>query len=296
MDYKKQLDSYIKEIEFQLEEYLPKGDEVPSNIIEAMKYSLLAGGKRIRPILLLEATQCIGYDKQKAMPLACAIEMIHTYSLIHDDLPSMDNDDFRRGKLTNHKVYGEGLAILTGDALLNYAFELMMNHVPKNPEEMVHYIQAVQEIVKASGIKGMIGGQVVDLEYENKEMGLNTLQYIHSHKTGALIIAALRGGAICAGADEQQLQAFTLFGEKIGLAFQIVDDILDVIGDQEKLGKPTGSDEKNQKLTYPAIYGLKRSQEMLGALLEDALQKLKIFGNKGKFLSELGIFICKRDY
>ncbi len=296
MAFKNRLESYIKDIELQLEGYLPKDDEIPSQIIEAMKYSLFAGGKRIRPILLLEAAHCLDYDKQKIMPLACAIEMIHTYSLIHDDLPSMDNDDYRRGKLTNHKVYGEGLAVLAGDALLNYSFELMMDHVPKNPEEMIRYIQAVGEIVRASGIRGMIGGQVKDLEYEDKELDLDTLQYIHSHKTGALITASLRGGAICAGANDQELEALTYFGEKIGLAFQIVDDILDIIGDQSKLGKPIGSDEKNQKLTFPTIYGLEKSQEMLDALLEDALEKLKLFGSKGNFLSELGSFICKRDY
>ena len=286
----------IKEVEEALKEFSPNGEDTPKVIIKAMEYSLMAGGKRLRPILLIEGTKCVEGDKNKVLPLACAMEMIHTYSLIHDDLPAMDDDDYRRGKPTNHKVFGEGMAILAGDALLNYAFEVMLNHVPENDEEMINYLRAVREIAQAAGIQGMIGGQVKDLEYEEKILGLENLKYIHTHKTGALIRASLRAGSIAGGATEKQLRALTIFGEKIGLAFQIVDDILDVVGDQKKLGKAIGSDDKNHKFTYPSIYGLERSQQMVDELLKEALNEIELFGSKGEFLREIGKFICKRDY
>lgn len=296
MEFNKQLNKYIKEIDINLKEALPKEKEIPNVIIEAMNYSVSAGGKRLRPILLIEAAKCIGAEKNKVLPLACAMELIHTYSLIHDDLPAMDNDDYRRGKLTNHKVFGEGMAILAGDALLNYSFELMINNVPEDNIELKNYVKAIQEITNAAGIKGMIGGQVKDLECEGKTMDLDSLHYIHTHKTGALIRASLRAGAIAAGATSDELTDLTIYGEKLGLAFQIVDDILDVIGDEKKLGKPIGSDNSNQKLTYASIYGIEKSKEMIDKLLDEALQIIKPFGSKSKFLGELGIFICKRDY
>jgi len=296
MEFNKQLNKYIKEIDINLKEALPKEKEIPNVIIEAMNYSVSAGGKRLRPILLIEAAKCIGAEKNKVLPLACAMELIHTYSLIHDDLPAMDNDDYRRGKLTNHKVFGEGMAILAGDALLNYSFELMINNVPEDNIELKNYVKAIQEITNAAGIKGMIGGQVKDLECEGKTMDLDSLHYIHTHKTGALIRASLRAGAIAAGATSDELTDLTIYGEKLGLAFQIVDDILDVIGDEKKLGKPIGSDNSNQKLTYASIYGIEKSKEMIDKLLDEALQIIKPFGSKSNFLRELGIFICKRDY
>ncbi|SJZ37005.1 polyprenyl synthetase family protein [Garciella nitratireducens] len=296
MEFDVQLKESIKEVENILEEFLPKGKDIPKIIIEAMEYSLMNGGKRLRPILLIEAAKCVEGDKNKVLPLACAIEMIHTYSLIHDDLPAMDDDDYRRGKLTNHKVFGEGMSVLAGDALLNYAFEIMLTHIPENYKEMMNYLKAVKEIAYAAGIQGMIGGQVKDLEYKEGVMDLETLQYIHIHKTGALIKASLRAGAIASGATKEQLKVLTVFGEKIGLAFQIVDDILDVIGDQKKLGKAIGSDQKNHKITYPSVYGLEKSQQMIEKLLQEALNHLKLFGSKGQFLGELGKFICKREY
>ncbi|MCR1898001.1 polyprenyl synthetase family protein [Irregularibacter muris] len=298
MTFNKRLKAYVEEIDQYLKNALPKEQEIPDVLIQSMEYSVFAGGKRLRPILLLEAIKCIDENKRaQAIPLACALEMIHTYSLIHDDLPAMDNDDFRRGKPTNHKVYGEGMAVLTGDALLNYSFELMLNNVPFNTErEKDNYIRAIQEIAKAAGIFGMIGGQTKDLECENQGLNFETLQYIHSHKTGALIRASLRAGAMCAGANEKQLEALTLFGEKIGLAFQIVDDILDIIGDETKLGKRVGSDDKNKKLTYPSIYGLEESKKMVEELLNEALKAIELFGAKSEFIGELGKFICIRDY
>jgi geranylgeranyl diphosphate synthase type II len=296
MDFNQQLYEYIKEVDMYLNEFLPNEQEIPDVIVEAMHYSVSAGGKRLRPILLIEAAKCIGADKNMVLPLASAIEMIHTYSLIHDDLPAMDNDDYRRGKLTNHKVFGEGMAILAGDALLNYSFEIMINNVPKDIDNLRNYVKAIQEIAKAAGIKGMIGGQVKDLECEGKTMDIDTLNYIHTHKTGALIRASLRAGAIAAGATKKELDALTIYGEKLGLAFQIVDDVLDIIGDEKKLGKPVGSDKNNQKITYPAIYGIEKSKEMVDKLLKEALQKIEPFGPKSKFLGELGIFICKRDH
>lgn len=298
MEFDEQLKERIYKIEAHLREFLYSGDKnnTPKVILESMEYSLMAGGKRLRPILLMEAAECVGGDIKKVLPLACAIEMIHTYSLIHDDLPIMDNDDYRRGKPTNHKIFGDGMALLAGDALLNFSFETMLNHIPKGIDEMRQYIMAIQEILSAAGIYGMIGGQVKDLECEGQKMDLGTLQYIHANKTGALICASIRAGAIAGGGTNNQLNSLTSFGEKIGLAFQIVDDILDVIGDEKKLGKSVGSDAKNQKLTYPSIYGLEESKKMVDKLLEDALKEIEIFGKKGEFLSELGNFICKRDY
>lgn len=298
MEFNEQLDRHIHKIETHLREFLHSGDttNIPKVILESMEYSLMAGGKRLRPILLIEAAKSVGSNVEKVMPLACAIEMIHTYSLIHDDLPIMDNDDYRRGKLTNHKVFGEAVALLAGDALLNYSFEIMLNHVPKDKDEMRQYIIAIQEISFAAGIQGMIGGQVKDLECEGQKMDLETLQYIHANKTGALIRASVRAGAIAGGGEKNQLDSLTIFGEKIGLAFQIVDDILDVIGDEKKLGKVVGSDAKNHKLTYPAIYGLEKSKKMVDKLLKDALKEIEIFGEKSEFLGKLGNFICKRDY
>lgn len=297
MEFNNRLKEYIVDIDKELKNFLPNKQDIPEDILTSMEYSLFAGGKRIRPILLLESAKCIGGKKESVLPLACAMEMIHTYSLIHDDLPAMDDDDYRRGKPTNHKVFGEGLAVLTGDGLLNYSFELMINNVPEEDKKSIeNYLEAIKEITKASGVYGMIGGQTKDLEWEGKELDLDTLKYIHSHKTGALITASLRAGAIAVGASKDSLNALTVFGEKIGLAFQIVDDILDVIGDEKKLGKKVGSDNKNHKLTYPSIYGLEKSKKMVNDILKEALEAIKIFGEKANFLGELAKFICIRDY
>jgi geranylgeranyl diphosphate synthase type II len=228
-----------------------------------------------------------------ALDAACALECIHTYSLIHDDLPGMDNDDYRRGKLTNHKVFGEGMAILAGDALLTYAFEILANMA--TAENSLQMIQIIQEAAKASGEAGMIGGQVVDILSEQKEPSLELLQYIHSHKTGALIAASVRIGAILGGANEEQLEALTIYAHQLGLAFQITDDILDVVGDAEKIGKPVGSDEKNQKATYPLLFGLEQSKVMAKEAVDTAIHALAPFGDGADMLKQLALYLLSRE-
>lgn len=295
-NFNEQLKEDIRQIDDALDKYLPQKDTYPAIIYEAMRYSVFAGGKRLRPVLLLEACRCCGGRVDAAMPFACAIEFIHTYSLIHDDLPAMDNDDYRRGKLTNHKVYGEGMAVLAGDALLNSAVELMsdVSLTPDISSEM--RLKIIHEVMVGAGTLGMIGGQVADLLEEGKKTSADTLKYIHSHKTGALICNSLLAGARCGGASLGALEHMMNFGNHIGLAFQIVDDILDVIGDEEKLGKQVGSDEKNQKATYPALYGMEASQEMAQKALDDALESLEIWGEEGEFLRSLAKYMVLRDY
>lgn len=279
-----ELKNYLKEraalVDSALQELMPPGDLYPSQIHQAMQYSLFAGGKRLRPILCLAAAEAVGKEYAPILPAACALEMIHTYSLIHDDLPAMDNDDYRRGKLTNHKVYGEGMAVLAGDALLTYAFEVLARYGEANQDKGGVW-QVLREIAAAAGTMGMIGGQTVDLQSEGRvsaEQELppqDLLMYIHTHKTGALFRAALRTGALLAGADEKELKGLTLYAEKFGLAFQITDDLLDITGDQEKLGKPIGSDAKNLKVTYPALFGIDESRRLAQEAIEEAVQALE---------------------
>jgi len=284
------------EIERALDQYLPKEETFPPVIYQAMRYSTYAGGKRLRPILALAAAQAVGGDLEKAMPVACALEMVHTYSLIHDDLPGMDNDDYRRGKLTNHKVFGEGIAILAGCALLTYSFDLIAKECPTLgvPSQVV--LAVIREITTAAGAEGMIGGQVVDLQSEGKDIPLETLQYIHSHKTGALLRCSLRVGALIGGATSEQLARLTVYAEKIGLAFQIVDDILDLIGDEKKLGKKVGSDLVNHKATYPSFFGLEKSKELAKSLITEAKAELEIFGQEGEILSLLADYLIQREF
>lgn len=277
-----------------LDLYLPKSETYPGVIHEAMRYSLFAGGKRLRPILVLAAAEAVGADQDRAMPVACALELIHTYSLVHDDLPAMDNDDFRRGRPTSHKVYGEAMAIMAGDALLTLAFELIARTAEKVPAELANRVTL--EIARAAGSCGLIGGQVVDTLSENKNIDGEVLEYIHRHKTGALFRAAVRSGAILGNASPEELAALTVFAEQMGLAFQIKDDLLDIEGDEAKLGKPVGSDLKNQKATYPSIYGLERAREMALAAAAEANEALKIFGPKAEFLREIMHFIIQRDH
>jgi geranylgeranyl diphosphate synthase type II len=279
-------------VEAQLESYMKEEAEIPV-IIEAMRYSLLAGGKRLRPILAIMACELFDGDIKEVLPFACGIEMIHTYSLIHDDLPAMDNDDYRRGKLTNHKVFGEGFAILAGDALLNKAFEVMHQALIKNPR--LEYIKAAAYISKASGTEGMIGGQCIDLHYENKQIDLALLNAMHDKKTGAMIIAPLVAGAFIAGAKEEDVQRLEKFGQLIGLAFQVSDDILDVEGSSEKLGKKTGSDASNNKSTFVSCYGLDKSKEMAKSIIKEAQNIIDLYGNKGLLLKELSNYIIERD-
>jgi len=260
---------------------LPKTELFPEKIHQAMHYSIFAGGKRLRPILCLAAAEAMGKAYQPILPVACALEMLHTYSLIHDDLPAMDNDDYRRGKLTNHKVFGEGIAILAGDALLTSAFEILTRYGEEHQENKAVW-QVVREIASAAGTEGMIGGQVADITSEGRNLAelpldQELLVYIHTHKTGALFRASLRAGALLTGANEEELNCLTIYAEKFGLAFQITDDLLDLFGDERKLGKPIGSDAKNKKLTYPALFGVEKSKQFVREAIaeaEIALRKL----------------------
>lgn len=293
------LKAYLKErcslVDEALDRFLPKADELPYSLHKSMRYSVFAGGKRIRPILMLAACDAVGGDISLAMPAACAMEMIHTYSLIHDDLPAMDDDDFRRGNPTNHKVFGEAIAILAGDALLTEAFILMSRVEPSAslPPEAV--LRVIQEISHCAGSHGMVGGQVVDMESEGKaEMDLATVQYIHTHKTGALIKASVKAGAILGGADEARLASLTTYGEAIGLAFQIADDILDIEGTTEEIGKDAGSDEARGKATYPAVMGLAESKKRAGELVDMALESLAGFDHRADPLRDIATYIVKR--
>jgi geranylgeranyl diphosphate synthase type II len=286
------LDRYRQMVEAALDEYLPMG--YPPKIYEAMRYSLLAGGKRLRPILVLASCELMGADLAWGMPTACAIEMIHTMSLIHDDLPAMDNDDYRRGKLTNHKVYGEDIAILAGDGLLAYAFEVIAARTPLAvPRERV--VRVIALIARSVSAAGLVGGQVVDLEMEgNPNATEEMLNYIHQHKTGALLEAAVLGGAILGGAQEGELTLLRQYAQNIGLAFQIIDDILDITSTQAELGKSVGKDEKAQKLTYPKLWGIAASQTRATQLIGEAKEKLAQFGERGVPLQALADFIVAR--
>lgn len=277
----------------RLRQLLPAETEYPAVIHEAMAYSVFAGGKRFRPILCLAACEAVCGDRQPALDAACALECIHTYSLIHDDLPGMDNDDYRRGKLTNHRVFGEGMAILAGDALLTYAFELLAGLTEQHDAQQV--VQIMQEVSRASGTAGMIGGQVVDIISEQVAPSKELLHYIHNHKTGALIVASVRVGAILGGANAQQLAALTTYAHQLGLAFQITDDILDVVGDETKIGKPVGSDEKNQKATFPSLFGLAQSRQMAQEAVTTAIAALASFGSRGDLLAELARYLLSRE-
>ncbi len=294
MEWKQQLRDYVNLTNRYLEELLQEAPELNKTVVEAMKYSLHAGGKRLRPVLMLAAYRLFGSNVEEVLPYAAAIEMIHTYSLIHDDLPAMDNDDYRRGKLTNHMVFGEGVAILAGDGLLNYAFELMLEKALKE-ENPRPFVEAAYLVAKASGINGMIGGQTVDLESENKSISADTLEYIHLNKTAAIITASLKAGAIIGGAAEADIQNMETIGLALGLAFQIQDDILDIVGDQAKLGKRIGSDVDNHKSTYPSIHGLEASYLKVRQLTEAIYGTLDHYGEGGIFLKELSSHLMKRE-
>jgi geranylgeranyl diphosphate synthase type II len=269
-------------------------DEKPEIIYEAMRYSVFAGGKRLRPVLCLSSCELLGGDIKKALPVACAIELIHTYSLIHDDLPAMDNDDLRRGKPTNHKVYGEAIAILAGDGLLNLGYEVLVRHALEHPEDYERILKATNEIATASGCKGIIGGQVVDILSQNTELTYEELKFMHEHKTGALIEASVCAGAYIAGATEEDIHALREYARLIGFAFQIKDDILDVIGEEEKLGKKVGSDKEKGKFTFVNIFELEKSQEMVVELTQNAVKILDRFGEKALFLKELSNYLIER--
>ena len=267
-------------------------DEEPSTIHKAMRYSVFAGGKRVRPILVLASGESVAGDRDILLHLGAGIEMMHTYSLIHDDLPALDNDDLRRGRPTCHKVFGDAMAILAGDALMTRCYQVLAD-LPKLSDST--RIRIIGEIAAATGtVNGMIGGQVVDLESEGKTISAKILEYIHSSKTGALLTACVRCGAIAAGAKTTELNALTDYGNKIGLVFQIVDDILDITSSSEMLGKTAGKDEKVKKATYPALYGIDASREKARELVDSAIEDIREFGNEAEYLRNLAQFIISR--
>lgn len=275
-----------------LEQLLPPETEEPTTIHKAMRYSVFAGGKRVRPILVLAAGESLSGDRKALLHLGAAIEMMHTYSLIHDDLPALDNDDLRRGRPTCHKVFGEAMAILAGDALLTRGFQVLTG-IPGISDSA--RLAIIGEIASATGtVNGMIGGQVVDLESEGKTIDAHTLDYIHHSKTGALLSACVRCGAIAASAGPSELHALTEFGRKIGLVFQIVDDILDITSTSEILGKTAGKDEKVKKATYPALYGMEASKQKARELLDSALNDIRSFGSGADSLRDMAAFIVDR--
>jgi len=278
-------------VEADLIKELRRTKSLDENLMRAIEYSLMAGGKRLRPILLMAAADAINNSGEKFITVADALEMIHTYSLIHDDLPAMDDDDYRRGKLTNHKVFGEATAILAGDALLTLAFEVALRQENVPPEIL---LRVLKEISIASGAAGMVGGQAVDLRSEGVQIDFATLKLMHSSKTGALFKAAIRSGAILAGASEKNLDALTRYAENFGLAFQITDDILDVEGDAKILGKATGSDAKKNKSTYVSLTSLDAAKKLAKATVDDATDALKIFGSEADFLRELVQYLIGR--
>ncbi|MGI6357330.1 MAG: polyprenyl synthetase family protein [Bacillota bacterium] len=281
-----------------LDRLLPAADTYPAVIHQAMRYSLDAGGKRLRPILVLASAAAVGGDRDALLPAACALECVHTYSLIHDDLPAMDDDDLRRGRPTNHKVFGEAIAILAGDALLTFAFQLLSEQLPQHYSPAL-VLQVTAELAQAAGSQGMVGGQVADVQWERGLLTGSaeaTLEYIHHKKTGALLVASVRIGAWLGGADQQQLQALTAFSRQLGLAYQITDDLLDVTGTEEKLGKRVQKDADRGKLTYPGVYGIPRSRQQNQRLLTEALAQLEVFGEEAGPLRALAPFLVKRDY
>lgn len=271
-------------IEDALSSLLPPEDNAPAIVHEAMRYSVLAGGKRLRPLLCLTSCEAAGGDETLAMSFACALELIHTYSLIHDDLPCMDNDDFRRGRPTSHKVFGEAMAVLAGDALLTLAFEWMAREPRVNPEVKV---KAIQEVANASGTHGLVGGQAADLTFQGKSVTTEELQGIHMNKTARLIEASVRVGAILAGASAETLQALAAYGQALGLAFQITDDILDVLGSASEMGKGVRKDASLAKATYPAIFGVEDSKKIASEILQKGLKAIEFLGDKGDLLREI---------
>ena len=282
----------IKLIEAALLKELGAETALVPRLAESMEYSLMAGGKRLRPILVMAAADAVGARGTDFVQAACGIEMIHTYSLIHDDLPAMDNDDYRRGKLTNHKVFGEALAILAGDALLTQAFEVILRQQGVSAEVLV---QVLKEMSIAAGPNGMVGGQVIDMLSEGKRISMEELRKMHMGKTGALFRAAIRSGAILGGASEAQLAALTTYADCFGLAFQITDDILDVVGDEAVIGKPVGSDERNEKSTYVTLTSLDEAKKLAADTVQQALEALEIFGDEAKFLRDLVKMLLERN-
>lgn len=289
------LGAYMKQrmaaVDAALDRFLPPETERPETLHKAMRYSVFAGGKRLRPVLVIAGAEAVGGSAEQVMPTACAMELIHTYSLVHDDLPAMDNDDFRRGVPTNHKVFGEATAILAGDALLTLAFRLVAENARQTN---ISALEVVVDIADAAGHMGMVAGQVADLEAEGRQVSADTVDYIHAHKTGALIRTSLRVGAALCGATVEQVRALSVAGADLGLAFQIVDDILDVVASSQELGKTAGKDQIQQKATYPAIHGIEASRARAAFLIRDAEEALRVLGPRAEPIRALGRFILER--
>ncbi|GAW94187.1 polyprenyl synthetase family protein [Calderihabitans maritimus] len=296
MDLQAYFAERIRLINDALDQYLPPENQPPVTIHQAMRYSVFAGGKRLRPILCMAAAEAVGGRTDRVVPAACALELIHTYSLIHDDLPAMDDDDYRRGKLTCHKVFGEAIAILAGDALLTYAFTLLAQQVKMVDISAEAALKVIEEISRAAGTGGMIGGQVMDLQAEEVQVDGDTLESIHKRKTGALISTSVRVGAMLAGAEEPELFFLAEYADNLGLAFQITDDILDLEGEEKKMGKRVGSDLKKKKATYPAFYGIERSKSIAREKVNRALQCLSNFGKEAEPLRMIARFLLNREY
>ncbi len=301
MNFEQKYGMLVSQVNEALDKYVIEKDKPEGSIYKAMKYSLMVGGKRLRPVLALAVCEMLDGDSKEVMPYACAVEMIHTYSLIHDDLPAMDNDGYRRGKPTNHKVFGEAKAILAGDALLNYAFEIMIEDIlnqqklgTQKNNDVLKKVKAMNVIAKASGVSGMIGGQVVDIESEKKEINSELLCYMYSLKTGALIKAPILSSAILCSAMEEDICILEKYAEKIGLAFQIKDDLLDVEGSFEDMGKVAGSDAANRKKTFVSVYGHEESKKTLLDITAEAHALVDRYKEKGVFLKSLGSYIVSR--
>ncbi len=295
MDIAEYLKGKKRVVDEALKKVMPKETDFPQSLHKAMRYTLFPGGKRIRPILAIAAYEVVGGKGDGILPYACALELIHTYSLIHDDLPALDDDDYRRGKPTTHKVFGEAMAILAGDALLSEAFRLMSTQGFGGEVDPRVAMEAIGEISMAAGSAGMIAGQVVDMESEGKKVELPILEFIHTHKTGSLILACVRAGGRLAGATDIEMEALTRYGKAVGLSFQITDDILDVEGSRASIGRPPGVDSARNKVTYPALLGLKESKRRYNELIGRAIEALDLFGDRGEALREIARYIGNRS-
>lgn len=289
VNFQDELKKRTEEINKVIQSYLPAEEGFAKTMAQAMNYSILAGGKRLRPMLILETLRLFGGEEKLAYPFMAAMEMIHTHSLVHDDLPALDNDDYRRGRLTTHKVYGEAMGVLSGVALLNYAYEVMLTafDTADTPDCQAHVIQALKVMSHKTGLYGMLGGQSVDVENDGKPLSKEMLDYIYKHKTSALLEASMMAGAVLGGADEQELALVESAASDIGLAFQIRDDILDVTSTSEELGKPVHSDEKNNKITYVTLFGTEEASRQVEALSESAVSSLEKLNRKNEFLTAL---------
>jgi geranylgeranyl diphosphate synthase type II len=295
----KKIENYLKRkkilVDEALEKLMPKPSGMAAEVIKSMNYSLFSGGKRIRPILCIGGAEAVGGSDKDVLTFACAIELIHSYSLIHDDLPAMDNDDFRRGKPTNHKVFGEAVAILAGDGLLTLSFNLMAGYGAEGKVKETALLRAIESIASAAGYRGMVGGQALDISYEGKKPDPAVAEYIHRHKTGALMAASVTAGAILAGGNEEEIKSINRYGQQIGLAFQITDDILNIEGDRDITGKGIGSDKARGKITYPSIFGVPESKRIQRELVAHAIEALNGFDKRAEPLRELAQYIIERS-